>query len=188
MNKLRKLLDLFLVFFKIGAVTFGGGLAMLPILEKELVEKRKWCSKENLMDYFTIGQTTPGIIAVNVATFSGYTQAKILGGIIATLGVVTPSLIIITIIAVFLSGFSDIEWISKALQGINIVVAAFLTRVFYNFRSVIFKSVATALIFAFALFAMLFLKLNTIFAVIGGIICGLVAYSISVAKEKKEQK
>ena len=103
-SRAKTLVELFFVFFKIGAVTFGGGLAMLPIIEKELVIKRNWVTKDTLLDYFAIGQATPGIIAVNVATFLGYSRAGILGAIIATLGVVTPSIIIISIIAKFLSG------------------------------------------------------------------------------------
>ena len=93
------LLDLFLTFAKIGAFTFGGGLAMLPIIEKELVIKRGWVTKDKLLDYFAIGQATPGIIAVNVATFLGYSRGGVLGSLVATLGVVTPSIIIISIIS-----------------------------------------------------------------------------------------
>ena len=100
-SRTKTLVELFFVFFKIGAVTFGGGLAMLPIIEKELVIKRNWVTKDTLLDYFAIGQATPGIIAVNVATFLGYSRAGILGAIVATLGVVTPSIIIISIIAKF---------------------------------------------------------------------------------------
>ena len=105
---MNKLLDLFLTFARIGGLTFGGGYAMLPMLQKEVVEKRGWASEEELMDYYAIGQCTPGIIAVNTATFVGQKTAGIAGGIIATLGVVFPSLIIITIIAAFIQNFSDL--------------------------------------------------------------------------------
>ena len=107
-KKLKDLAELFIVLFKIGAITFGGGLAMLPILERELVNKKQWLTKERLLDYFAIGQVTPGIVAVNAATFLGYSRCGILGGIVATTAVVTPSIIVISVIARFLAGFSDI--------------------------------------------------------------------------------
>ncbi|MDR2898177.1 MAG: chromate transporter [Spirochaetaceae bacterium] len=118
--------ELFLVFCKIGVVTFGGGLAMLPILERELAEKRDWTTREQLLDYYAIGQSTPGIIAVNVATFIGYNRKGIFGGILTTIGVVTPSVIIITLIASLISNFQEILWVQKALRGINAAVAALL--------------------------------------------------------------
>ena len=96
------LLDLFLTFARIGGLTFGGGYAMLPILQREVAENKKWTTEEELMDYYDIGQCTPGVIAVNVATFIGYKIAGIIGGIIATLGVITPSVIIITLLLHFL--------------------------------------------------------------------------------------
>ena len=91
---LKKLLDLFLTFARIGGLTFGGGYAMLPMLQKEVVENRGWATEEELADYFAIGQCTPGVIAVNTATFVGYREAGILGGVMATLGVIFPSLVI----------------------------------------------------------------------------------------------
>ena len=105
---MNQLLDLFLTFARIGGLTFGGGYAMLPILQREVVEKRHWATEEELMDYYAIGQCTPGIIAVNTATFVGQGLAGSIGGIVATLGVVFPSLIIITIIAAFIQNFSDL--------------------------------------------------------------------------------
>ena len=94
---MKKLLDLFLTFARVGGLTFGGGYAMLPILQREVVDKKKWATEEELADYYAVGQCTPGIIAVNVATFIGNTEAGILGGIFATLGVVFPSVVIISL-------------------------------------------------------------------------------------------
>ena len=121
-SKMKQLLELFLVFAQIGGTTFGGGYAMLPILQREVVEKRKWATNEELMDYYAIGQCTPGIIAVNTATFIGYRLAGILGGIIATLGVVFPSIIIITLIAMFLNNFAELEFVIHAFAGIRVCV------------------------------------------------------------------
>lgn len=108
---MKDYLELFLTFAKIGVTTFGGGYAMLPILQREVVEDKKWVSNEEIVDYFAIGQCTPGIIAVNVATFVGKKRKGIAGGILATLGVVFPSLIIITVIAAVISNFMDILWV-----------------------------------------------------------------------------
>ncbi len=176
--KLAGLLELFFVFFKIGAVTFGGGLAMLPILEQELAEKRDWVTKERLLDYFAIGQSTPGIIAVNVATFIGYTRAGILGGCLATLGVIMPSLIIISIIAFFLSGFNDIEWVKKALAGINIGVSALLCKAVWKFHKNITASVVAALLFVLSFVAVAFLHVNTIIVVAVSVLCGVATYFV----------
>lgn len=118
--------DLFLTFAKVGVCTFGGGYAMLPILQREVVEKKGWAADEELTDYFAVGQCTPGIIAVNTATFIGYKYKGIPGGVIATLGLVFPSLVIITAIAAFLSNFADIPLVQHALAGINAAVVALI--------------------------------------------------------------
>ncbi len=126
MKKLREYAELFFVFFQIGAVTFGGGLAMLPMLERELVDRRRWLTSERLVDYYAIGQSTPGIIAVNVATFVGHSRRGIPGAIVATLGMVVPSIIVICVIAGLLGVFADVPSVQKALRGINVVVAVLL--------------------------------------------------------------
>ena len=118
--------DLFWTFSKIGVCTFGGGYAMLPILQREVVEKKGWATEEELTDYFAVGQCTPGIIAVNTATFIGYKYRGIPGGVLATLGLVFPSLVIITLIAAFLSNFADIPVVQHALAGINAAVVALI--------------------------------------------------------------
>ena len=116
------LLDLFCTFFRIGAFTFGGGYAMLPMLQREIVEKKKWAAEEDLLDYFAVGQCTPGVIAVNTATFVGYKKEGVAGGIMATLGVVAPSLVIITVIAAVLSNFAHIPAVRNAFAGIRVAV------------------------------------------------------------------
>lgn len=123
---MKKLLDLFLTFARIGGLTFGGGYAMLPLLQKEVVEKRGWATENQLADYYAIGQCTPGIIAVNTATFVGYSQNGILGGVVATLGVIFPSLIIITLIAAFISNFAELEVVKHAFAGIRVCVCVLI--------------------------------------------------------------
>lgn len=120
------LLDMFLTFAKVGVMTFGGGYAMLPILQREVVEKKQWATEEELMDYYAIGQCTPGIIAVNTATFIGQKNKGNLGGIFATLGVVFPSLVIISLLAGVIEAFSHIVWVQHAFGGIRICVCVLI--------------------------------------------------------------
>jgi len=119
-------LDLFLTFAKIGVCTFGGGIAMLPILQREVVEKKGWCDEDELADYYAIGQCTPGIIAVNTATFVGSKQKGASGGVIATLGIVFPSVVIITVIAAFLQNFAEIAAVQHAFNGVRAAVVALI--------------------------------------------------------------
>lgn len=123
---MKELLNLFLAFAKIGAVTFGGGYAMLPILQRDIVEKHKWATEDELLDYFAIGQCTPGVIAVNTATFVGYKKRGILGAIFATLGVVFPSILIITIITAFVKNYAEKEMVRYALNGIRVCVCVLI--------------------------------------------------------------
>ena len=120
------LIDLYLTFTKIGAMMFGGGYAMLPILQREIVENKKWATTEQLTDYYAVGQCTPGVIAVNTATFIGSKQAGIAGGVTATLGVVTVPAILILIIAAFLSSFMDSVIVAHAFNGIRACVTALI--------------------------------------------------------------
>ena len=123
---MKDLLDLFLTFARIGGFTFGGGYAMLPMLQKELVDKKKWTTEESLMDYYAIAQCTPGVIAVNTATLVGYRLKGSSGGIVATLGVVFPSLVIITIIAAVLTNFAELTVVKNAFVGIRACVCALI--------------------------------------------------------------
>ena len=123
---MKKLIELFITFAKMGAVTFGGGYAMLPILQREIVENKKWGTEEELADYYAIGQCTPGIIAVNVATFIGRKVAGNLGGVIATLGVVFPSVVIITLLAGVIEYYSSLEWVKHAFAGIRVCVCVLI--------------------------------------------------------------
>ena len=122
----KLLLELFVTFAKMGAVTFGGGYAMLPILQREIVENKKWGTDEELADYYAIGQCTPGVIAVNVATFIGRKTGGILGGIVATLGVVFPSVVIITLLAGVIQAYSSLEWVKHAFAGIRVCVCVLI--------------------------------------------------------------
>ena len=182
---------MFAVFVKIGTVTFGGGLAMLPILEIELTQKRDWTTHLDLMDYYAVSQVTPGIIAVNVATFLGYKRLGVLGGIVTTFGVVLPSLIIISVIAFFLDSVSSVEWVKKALAGINVTVAAMLTKIVWIFlkNSVkTWKNVFGIILVITSFTLVVFFGINSAFVILGGALAGLALYAIQVCTQKKEHK
>ena len=123
---MKELLDIFLTFFKMGAVTFGGGYAMLPILQREIVVKRNWVSNEDIIDYYALSQGLPGIIAINVSVFIGRMRRGILGGVAAALGVVSPCILIITFIAAFLTNFQNNPYVRNAFGGISVCVAALI--------------------------------------------------------------
>ena len=119
-------LDMFLTFAKVGVMTFGGGYAMLPILQREVVDNKGWAKEEELIDYFAIGQCTPGVIAVNTATFIGQKMKGIWGGIFATLGVVFPSVIIISLLAGVIDAFSHLLWVQHAFGGVRVCVCVLI--------------------------------------------------------------
>lgn len=185
-EKLRTFWDLFSVFFKIGLCTFGGGIAMLPILERELAEKRNWTTSDELLDYFAIGQSTPGIIAVNVATFIGYKRAGLIGGCVATFGMVFPSIIIITLIAKFISNFSEIEWVQKALKGINVAVAAILTSAVYKFSKKSVKNLFGFLLLVIAFLLIFVFNVGTAYVIFGSAILGVILASCRGEFRKEE--
>ena len=175
---IKTLWELFSIFFKIGLCTFGGGIAMLPILERDLVENRRWATEGELLDYFAIGQATPGIIAVNVATFIGYKKARVIGGCVATFGMVCPSLIIITLIALFISNFADIWWVQKALTGINVAVAAILTSAVYKFAKKSVKDVFGFCLLVISFVAIFVFNVGTIWVIIGSALIGIILAGI----------
>jgi chromate transporter len=132
MEKNMKLVELYISWFKMGLFTFGGGYAMLPMIEKEIIEKHHWATEDEVMDYYAIGQCTPGVIAINTATFIGYKVDKVRGAIVSTLGVITPSLIIITLIAGLLNNFQDIPMVQHGLAGIRIGVCVLMSITIYK--------------------------------------------------------
>ena len=155
---MNEYLDLFLTFAKVGACTFGGGYAMLPILQREVVEDKGWCTNEELTDYFAIGQCTPGIIAVNTATFLGSKRKGIPGGVIATLGLVFPSVVIITLIAAFLTNFAHIPAVGHAFAGVRAAVVALIASSVLKLGKTTVKNLPSAVIFALVLLLAVFDK------------------------------
>lgn len=177
-------LQLFLTFAKIGVMTFGGGYAMLPILQREVCETKKWADDSEIMDYYAIGQCTPGIIAVNVATFIGKKQKGIPGGIVATLGMVFPSLVIITVIAAVLHSFMDIVWIGHAFAGIRVCVCVFILNAVLKLWKSAVVDVWTFIIFALVFVGSVILDLSPVLYVIVAGVAGVALSMLGVRKEK----
>ncbi len=182
-------LDLFLTFSKVGVMTFGGGYAMLPILQREVVNKKHWASEEELMDYYAIGQCTPGVIAVNTATFIGRKERGNLGGILATLGVVFPSIIIILVIASLISNFSHLAWVQNAFAGIRVCVCILIINAVVSLWKKALVDVFTVLIFAAVFLASVFLNLSPIIYVVAAGALGILLQLKKIkAAGKKEGK
>ena len=154
-------------------MTFGGGYAMIPILEREIVENRKWASSEELMDYYAVGQCTPGVIAVNTATSIGYKVGGTAGGIVATLGVVFPSLVIITVIAGILTSFADIPAVKSAFSGIRVCVCVLIFNAVVKLWKKAVPDKATLVICLLVLLLSVFLKISPILLVVSCAILGI---------------
>lgn len=172
---MKKLFDLFWTFCKIGALTFGGGYAMLPLIQREIVENKKWSTEKEILDYYAVGQCTPGVIAVNTATFIGYKLRGIIGGIVATLGVIFPSIVIILIIATFLQNFADLAIVQSAFAGIRVaVVALIITTVVKLIKSSI-KDYLGVIIAIIAFVISAFIGLSPVYVVIAAALTGFIS-------------
>ncbi len=184
MTDLKMLGQLYWAFLRIGGLTFGGGLTMLPMLKYELVEKKNWISEDELLDCYAIGQCTPGIIAVNTATFVGYKKSGVAGGIAATAGMVTPSLVIITLLAAFLEKFMDNMWLQHALMGVRGIVCALMLNTVVNLAKKSLTDVFTCVICGIVLVLCLLTEIPTILIVVVSALTGILAECIRKKKDK----
>ena len=184
-SKIKQFFDLYLTFAKIGTFTIGGGLAMMPMMQKELIDKKHWITEEDLIDYYAVGQSTPGIVAVNVSTFVGYRQLGILGGMVATLGMITPSLVIITILAGLINSIDDYPIVQKALRGINVSVAALLTSVIVKFAKKTIKNAFHVIMMLIAFVLVFWLKVPSFWIIIAALTCGVLLTFYNLRKSKK---
>lgn len=182
---MKKLIDLFLVFARIGGLTFGGGYAMLPVLEKEVVEKRGWATSEELVDYYAIGQCTPGIIAINTATFVGNKRGGLPGAIAATLGFVFPSLVIISIIAAFISNFAELTVVRNAFMGIRVCVFVLILNATVRISRTSIKDSFTLVVFLLVLAGSTLIHITPVFFVVAAGIAGIVA-KVLLQKNREE--
>lgn len=180
---MRELWNLFITFAKVGVMTFGGGMAMLPILQREVVQNKGWASDEELTDYFAIGQCTPGIIAVNTATFIGQKQRGVLGGIFATLGMVFPSVVIITALAGLITNFAHVAWVQHAFAGIRVVVCVLIFNAVLKLWKSAVHDVWGALLFAAVLAATLLTGLSPVVYVLLSAVAGIVIQSLQEGRK-----
>ena len=170
--------DLFFTFFKIGLFTFGGGYAMIPLIQREAIEKKKWCSVDEFLNIIAIAESTPGPIAVNSATFIGYKQKGFLGAFFATLGVVLPSFVIILLISLFLVQFKDNTIVANAFQGVRIAVAILVLGAGLKLMRKLKKHWLTIVLIIAGFILMLFHWLPTIFVILIGGIIGIMYQTI----------
>ena len=192
MKRLKELAILFFTMFKIGLFTFGGGYAMLAILENEFVEKKKWTDKDDFLNMVAIAESTPGPIAINSATYLGYKKAGVLGSALATLGVVLPSFIIIYVISLFFDNFLEYKYVQYAFKGIQACVVYLILsagiKLFKGLKknaySIIAFFVTLVLMVVLSLFAV---KLSAILYILVGGVAGLTVYFISKIREGKEE-
>ena len=180
---MRELWNLFITFAKVGVMTFGGGMAMLPILQREVVQNKGWATDEELTDYFAIGQCTPGIIAVNTATFIGQKQRGVLGGVVATLGMVFPSLVIITALAGLITNFAHVAWVQHAFAGIRVVVCVLIFNAVLKLWKSAVHDVWGALLFAAVLAATLLTNLSPVVYVLLSAVAGIVIQSLQEGRK-----
>ena len=193
MKKSKILLEMFLTLFKIGLFTFGGGYAMLALLESELVEKRGWLEKEEFLDMVAIAESTPGPIAINSATYIGYKRAGVIGSAVATLGVCLPSFIIIYVISLFLDAFLTFELVGYAFRGIQACVVylilsaglKMLKGVKKNAMSIAILCAVTILMVAFSVLSVSF---SSIFFIIISAVIGLAVYAIDKSRAGRKEK
>ena len=193
MKKVKEYLILFLTMLKIGAFTFGGGYAMIPLLKREFVEKKKWITDEELINMITISESTPGPIAINMATFIGYRLHKILGAIVSTVGMVIPSFLVIVIIMTFLNNIMEYELVRHAFVGINCAVGVLISLSFFSLLKTMKKDVFSIVVFILSIiatFIILYFSLNfsTVYLIIIGAILSLIYYDIKTNIKKRKMK
>lgn len=194
-SEMNRIASLFITFFRIGAFTFGGGYAMISLLEHECVEKKKWISSDELMEITIIAESTPGPIAINCATYTGYKMSGIAGAIAATLGVVLPSFILILLISGFFENILSVKLVANAFKGIRIAVAFLIMQTAVKMIKKMFKNplhkkakAVIAALFFTAVIAMDLIgaHISTVYLILVGGIIGFVLFGIMEKKEKKQ--
>ena len=168
--------ELFWTFVVIGASIFGGGYAMMPVLQRELIKKRNWISMDEIMDYFALAQITPGIIAVNVATFVGFKRSGIAGGIIATIGLILPGATLMTIISVFIKQFAEYETVQHAFTGIRLVVCALVLDTLIKLKKGVIQNYKSVIILVCVFILSAVFSVSPVFIIIGSAIAGFIFF------------
>lgn len=182
---MRKLFELFSIFFRIGAFTFGGGYAMIPLIQKEVVDNKKWISDEDILDIVAIAESTPGPIAINAATFVGYKVKGFWGAFFATLGTVIPSFVIILIISLVLREFGEIKVVRYAFNGIRAGVLALLIKALVTMYKKVKKNKVSYIVMALSFVFAAFVKIKVIYVIIGCAVFGLLTSFIAERRNCK---
>lgn len=185
MSKKERLWQLFVTFFKIGAFTFGGGYAMIPLIQKEAVEKQKWITDDDILEIIAIAESTPGPIAINSATFVGYRTCGVLGALCATLGVVLPSFVVILAISYVLRQFQDIKAVQYAFNGIRAGVLALLFKALWTMYQKSPKGWASYVVMAGAFVLSSFVEVNILYVIIGCAAFGLITTFLMERRAKQ---
>ena len=181
---MKLLIDLFFTFFKIGLFTFGGGYSMISIIENECVEKKKWISKEDMQQIIIIGESTPGPISINISTFVGYKTSKILGSIIATVGIVLPSLITITLVSIFLEQVKDNIFISMVFESIRACVIILMSMAFLNLSKHAKKNILFYALLITSFLLNFIFDIKAIYIILFSLIFSII-YQIYLTKKEK---
>jgi len=184
-TKIKRCLALFWVFFKIGAFTFGGGYAMIPLIQKETVENKKWITDQDILEIIAIAESTPGPIAINSATFVGYRVAGFFGALCATLGVVLPSFVIIFVLSYVIAKFRELKAVQYAFNGIRAGVLALIIKALWSMYKQAPKGLVSYIVIAFSFVAVAFLKINVFIVIISCAAFGLVS---SIIARRRMQK
>ena len=184
----REILTLFWTFLKIGLFTFGGGYAMIPMIEKELVVKKGWITSDEISDMVAIAEATPGPIAVNTATFVGYKKGGFWGSFFSTLGLVIPSFVVIIIISVFLSYVSGNVWVENAFKGIRAGVVALVINAGIKMTKQVEKAVATVILTVAAFALATFTGVDVVWIIIAGGLFGVIYQAVAARKSKKAKE
>ena len=185
---MQVLWNLYTAWFRMGLFTFGGGYAMLPMIQKEVIEKHHWATEDEIMDYYAIGQVTPGIIAVNTATFVGYKVKGVIGAIVSTLGVISPSLVIITVIAGLIANFSEIPAVQAGLHGIQVAVCVLMLNAITKLFQKGVTDVPSFIICALAFVLSYFTSISTVLLVIAAGVTGYVLYTVRGAGKEQSHE
>lgn len=184
-GRLSTWFSLFWTFFKIGAFTFGGGYAMIPLIQREVVENHKWLNDDDIMTVIAISESTPGPIAINMATFVGFRTGGVIGSAMATFGVVLPSFIIIMLVSGVLREFYDLPIVNYAFQGIRAGVLAMIFKALWTLYKKCPHDLLSFILMALAFVAAAFLKISAIYIIIGCAVCGLVSALVTARRDKK---
>ena len=186
---MKEYLEVLIAFLRVGLFTFGGGYAMIPVVERELIKKKGWTTFDEVMEYYTIAQITPGLIGVNLSTFVGYKQKGVSGGILATLGFILPGVTLITVVALFISNFAEYPAVAHAFAGIRIAVGALILDTVVKMVKGVFKDIK-ALVIYIAVFTVAVLPPGTVPALVKSpvtlvLVSGLVG--LWIYRRKKEE-